>query len=418
VNYDFGMTAARPIAIDLFSGAGGMSLGLEQAGFDVVAAVEYDPVHAATHAFNFPECETICASVSEVNGQSIRSRANIGSRTVDLVVGGPPCQGFSTIGKRDVLDARNNLVMDFQRLVVELNARSFIMENVPGMAMGAQHAVLAELSRRFVRDGYKVLQYTLINAVSFGVPQRRKRLFLVGSRIGEKLPILPTGSFESCPTVWDAIGDLPDIEDYSELLTRDWVKAKYFAPSPYAAELRGDVPAITDFSYGRKWDPNILTSSARTVHTAESIRRFRRTRPGEIEPISRFLRLDPYGYSNTLRAGTDSKRGAHTSPRPIHPTEPRVITVREGARLHSFPDWFRFHETKWHGFRQVGNSVAPQVGRAVGASLLTSLGYSPARPRRTMSLGDDSLLSLSMTEAAEYFSVPSDVVGSRNRRTA
>jgi len=395
-----------------------MSLGLEQAGFDLVAAVEYDPVHAATHLFNFPECATICASVSDVNGESIRDSANIGSRTIDLVVGGPPCQGFSTIGKRNVLDARNNLVMDFQRIVVELNARSFIMENVPGMAMGAQGDVLAELVRRFNRDGYQVLPHALVTATSFGVPQKRKRLFLVGARIGEALPRLPIGSSEECPNVWDALGDLPDIEKYPELSSRDWVKARHYAPSRYASQLRGELPGITDFSYKRLWDPSILTSSAWTVHTPESIRRFRATKPGEIEPISRFLRLDPYGYCNTLRAGTDGKRGAYTSPRPIHPTEPRVITVREGARLHSFPDWFRFHETKWHGFRQVGNSVAPLVGRAVGASLLTSLDYKPVRPKRIVKLGDQWLLTLTMVEAAEYFQVPSDVVGSRDRRTA
>ena len=412
------LTVTRPIAIDLFSGAGGMSLGLEQAGFDVVAAVEYDPVHAATHEFNFPKCEAICGSVADVDGATIRARADIGRRRVDLVAGGPPCQGFSMIGKRNVADDRNNLVMEFQRLVVELDARVFIMENVPGMAVGAQGGVLDELVRRFKRDGYNCLPHTLLTATSFGVPQKRRRLFLVGAKDGETLPRLPVGTFEACPTVWDAIGDLPDIENYDQLLDRDWVKAKFYEPSPYAAALRGDTRDIADYSYKRAWDPTILTSSMRTVHTAKSISRFAKTEPGRVEPTSRFLRLDPFGYCNTLRAGTDSKRGGYTSPRPIHPTEPRVITVREGARLHSFPDWFRFHETKWHGFRQVGNAVAPLVGRAVGASIMASLGRVPGRSRATLKLGDPALLGMTMAQAADYFDVHADVVGTRDRRTA
>lgn len=170
-----------------------------------------------------------------------------------------------------------------------------------------------------------------------------------------------------------------------------------------------------DYSYPRMWDPDVLTSSMRTVHTGKSIRRFDATPPGTIEPVSRFLRLDPNRYCNTLRAGTDSKRGAYTSPRPIHPITPRVITVREAARLHSFPDWFRLHSTKWHGFRQVGNAVAPRVGRAMGEVIVRALGLSSTVPSRRTALGDPTLLSLTMAAAAEHFGVPVDVVGQRDR---
>lgn len=408
----------RPIAIDLFSGAGGLSLGLEQAGFDVVAAVEYDPVHAATHEFNFPECATICASVTELDGDTIRERSGIGSETIDLVAGGPPCQGFSLIGKRDLQDTRNDLVMDFQRLVVELRARSFLMENVPGMALGSQEDVLREVTDRFIRDGYQCLPYFLVTATSFGVPQRRKRLFLIGTRIGEELPDPNFEVTTTRSTVWDAIGDLPMIEEYPELLTRDWVKADFYDPSEYAAVLRRETTDVADFSHRRRVSSEILTASMRTVHSPKSVQRFDATRPGEIEPVSRYLRLDPSGFSNTLRAGTDGKHGAYTSPRPIHPFIPRVITVREGARLHSFPDWFRFHETKWHGFRQVGNAVAPRVGRAVASKLLGSLGYSPLRPTRMIKLGDPNLLSLSPREAAKYFGARPTVEATDQRLTA
>lgn len=403
----------RPVAVDLFAGAGGMSLGLEQAGFDVAAAVEYDPVHAATHEFNFPRSATICASVGDVDAQEIRRRSDIGN-SVDLVAGGPPCQGFSMIGKRDLGDERNSLVLEFHRLVVELNARYFVMENVPGMAVGAQRQVLDELIARFEKSGYRCSRPWLLAASDFGVPQRRTRLFLVGARGEERLPEPPEpNSFR--PTVWEALGDLPEVEHYPELLNRDWVDAKFGDPSAYASELRGIRRTPGDYSDPRVWDPRVLTSSARTVHTSLSISRFEQTAPGAVEPISRFLRLDPNGLCNTLRAGTDGKRGAYTSPRPIHPMEPRVITVREAARLHSFPDWFRMHTTKWHGFRQVGNAVAPFVGRAVGTTIVNALGARPSRRRGAISLGNPHLLELSMGEAADYYGVPRDVVGNRDR---
>jgi DNA (cytosine-5)-methyltransferase 1 len=133
--------------------------------------------------------------------------------------------------------------------------------------------------------------------------------------------------------------------------------------------------------------------------------RFLHTTPGTTEPISRFYRLDAQGLSNTLRAGTGSERGAYTSPRPIHPFLPRVISVREAARLHSFPDWFRLHHTKWHGFRQIGNAVPPLLGRAVAAEIRKALRVWPVRMAQPMSLGDTSLLYIDMADATRLFGV-------------
>jgi DNA (cytosine-5)-methyltransferase 1 len=169
------------------------------------------------------------------------------------------------------------------------------------------------------------------------------------------------------------------------------------------------------FSYPRHFDRTLLTSSLRTVHTPASRRRFAATNHGESEPISRFLKLDPEGLCNTLRAGTASDRGAFTSPRPIHPHANRCITVREAARLHSYPDWFRFHVTKWHGFRQVGNSVPPRLAEAVARELLKAMSINPRRPTDVVQLGGEKLLSVSMREAADYFGVPATVIPKRNR---
>lgn len=131
----------RPIAIDLFCGAGGMSLGFEQAGFDVVLSVDVDGHHVAAHARNFPNAVTLCRSIVGLDAEAVYSAIG-GKREIDLVFGGPPCQGFSHMGLRDVKDPRNTLVDEFARLVSELRPRAFLMENVAGMASGKTKAVL------------------------------------------------------------------------------------------------------------------------------------------------------------------------------------------------------------------------------------------------------------------------------------
>src|SRR5260370_20529176 len=138
----------------------------------------------------------------------------------------------------------------------------------------------------------------------------------------------------------------------------------------------------------------MLTWSARTTPIEISRGRFAETEPGDVEPISRFFKLAPDGLSNTLRAGTDGARGAFTSPRPIHYAYPRCITVREMARLHGYPDWFRFHATKLHGARQIGNSVPPPLGRAVASQIIEALGVTAERPVDCVSLGDSRLLTM------------------------
>lgn len=406
----------RPIAIDLFAGAGGLSLGIEQAGFDVVAAVDIDPIHCAAHKFNFPNGATICKSVIDTTGEELRRAARIGSRDLDLVVGGAPCQGFSLIGKRALDDSRNQLVYHYVRLVMELKPKYFIFENVKGLTIGKHRRFLEEIIEAFREGGYDVVtDYRVLNAADYGVPQDRRRLFLMGARAGLPLPGYPEPVAAERTTVGQAIGDLPDAEMYPELWERDWAKAVLGRPSQYAAYLRGKRIDPSDFGYRRRFDPSVITSSLLTEHTDLSRSRFAATVGGQVEPVSRFKKLAMDGICNTLRAGTASDRGAFTSPRPIHPTVPRVITVREAARLHSYPDWFRFHATKWHGFRQIGNSVPPLLGRAVGAQIIRALGVDPKKPDQVLILGDESLVGLSMSEAAAMFGVSKTVIARRQR---
>lgn len=413
------MTNQRPLAVDLFAGAGGMSLGFEQAGYDVAAAIEIDPIHCATHEFNFPRTVVIPRSVVGLSGAEIRLRAGLGSREIDCVFGGAPCQGFSLIGHRILDDPRNNLVREFVRIVLELNAKAFVFENVKGLTLGKHKEFLSELVTAFEAVGYSVRQpWRVLNSANYGIPQSRERLFLMGVRIGLDLPdypsavSAPTGGghpvagTNACPTVAEAIGDLPDADIFPQLFAGDSVRTNKFGrPSDYVAELRCMNENSWHYSYVREWRPDILTSSARTEHTEISKRRFAETPRGKAEPISRFYRLAGDGVCNTLRAGTDGSRGAFTSPRPIHYKFARCITVREMARLHGFPDWFRFNVTKWHGARQIGNSVPPPLARAVAGQIMGALHGTPAKPDEVLRLGDERLLQFDLSQAAAHFSI-------------
>ncbi|MBS0469749.1 MAG: DNA cytosine methyltransferase [Proteobacteria bacterium] len=420
----------RPMGVDLFAGAGGMSLGFEQAGFDIVAAVEVDPVHCAVHKFNFPKCAVIPRSVVGLSAEAIRRAAGIGNRTIDVVFGGPPCQGFSLIGHRSLDDSRNRLVLEFVRLVAELDASQFVFENVKGLTVGKHRAFLEELIASFGAVGYKVrLAPQVLNAANFGVPQSRERLFLLGAKDGIPLPEYPGkqtshprthAGFDGLPpgpTCEDALSDIPDADKFDELANSDEVfVAKWSRPSRYASEMRALSNDAWHYGYRRAWNPRVLTSSMRTIHSDISRSRFSETRPGNVEPISRFFKLSKSGISNTLRAGTDSARGAFTSPRPIHYDFDRCITVREMARLHGYPDWFRFHSTKWHGARQIGNSVPPPLARAVAEMAIRSLGITPNRPDDILSLGEPALLTMEMSSATIHFDVPR-AIGNRDRKS-
>lgn len=434
-------TRGRPVAIDLFAGVGGFSLGFEQAGFDVVAAVELDPIHAATHHLNFPNSAVICEDVRKLTGEDIRSKAGFGRRAIDVVIGGPPCQGFSLIGQRLLRDPRNELVFHFMRLVLELRPRTFVMENVPGMAIRKHSRFVIELIENFRAGGYRVrIPYRTLNAGNFGVPQNRERVFLLGARSDTSLPEYPQaltglrrngGNGENgtrpllegverplCPSVAEAINDLPNIEEYEELNSSDELHIELRRGSQYARILRGEIRDPDDYSYRRRSSANVLTGCQRANHTALSRRRFSETDGGKTESVSRFYKLALDGVSNTLRAGTATDRGAFTSPRPIHPSHPRCISVREAARLHSYPDWFRFHRTIWHGFRQIGNSVPPFLGRAVGAAVAKALGVEPTKPETVLELGPVYLAEFNMKQAANHFGVSPTAIPPRRRMSA
>ena len=387
----------RPTVLDLFCGAGGMSLGFEQAGFDVVAGVEIDPVHASVHSYNFPECKVYREDITTLTGKQIIKD----NGQIDVIIGGPPCQGFSLIGKRDMGDDRNKLVMEFMRMVAEIQPSYFVMENVAGLTVGNAKQFLDEAITYIEARGYEVVKpVKVLNAVDYGVPQNRRRLFLYGYKRGLTPPTYPD-KIEKRVTVEEAIGDLPDIDLFEELLENDTLEYTLNPASQYAYLLHNPEENTEDYSTPRQWDKDKITSETRTIHTDKSKERFHNTRHGDTEKISRFLKLDPKGQCNTLRAGTDKSRGAYTSPRPINPYFDRCISVREALRLHSYPDWFRMHKTKWHGFREVGNSVPPLLAKSVAGQVIKAMNIEPKKPTRIVPLGDEYLLELSVEQAVK-----------------
>lgn len=425
----------RPVAVDLFSGAGGMSLGFEAAGFDIALAVDNDPVHLLTHRYNFPRTAHLAASVADLSGDDLVEATRIGVESltpgrrwdgvIDCLLGGPSCQAFSVIGKRDPDDGRVELVEHFARLVAETRPRTFVMENVPGL-LEPKHRNTLRRFREVVQGAGYILSSqlpVLLNAAEYGVPQRRLRVFLAGALDPSQTPILPPPRAKQCPTVSEALDDLANADGFGELLDDDQVRLTPDAlrslsekASPYVRSLRRK--AKTDLSYSRDWDRSLLTSSRRTVHSTAVTKRFAQLQPGGRDPIGRLPRLKADAVAPTIRAGTGRDHGSFTSCRPVHHEFDRVITVREAARLQGFPDWFRFHTTKWHGFRQVGNAVPPPLARAVAAQVVKSMGFTPAKPAERLRLVDPNQLELALREAARRVGMdpedlPKDVRPSR-----
>ncbi len=298
--------------------------------------------------------------------------AGLTDTEIDIVFGGPPCQGFSFGGRQDVDDERNRLVYDFARLVRQLGPKYFVMENVKGLMSPRARPVLDSFIRRIKKAGYRIVEpIRVLNAADYGVPQRRCRTFILGYR--KDLAPLVYPPPQSClssdprfaPVVRDAIHDLPTLERFEHLFDQDeYDRPLIRTKNPFASLMRGEIRDPVDRSKRRK-PATILTGCSRTRHSADTVRRFSATIEGSAEPISRYIRLAWNQIAPTIRAGTGADHGSHTAPRPIHPQIPRCISVREAARLHSLPDWFQFHGTRWHDFRQIGNSVPPLLARAV-----------------------------------------------------
>ena len=347
--------------IDLFCGAGGFSLGFEQAGFEVLAGVDNDTRAVDAYRKNFPQASAITGDVASLDGGPLMTTAEVSSCTV--VIGGPPCQAFSIAGKMREDDARRDLVAHFARMVDGVWPEYFVMENVPGIQLPKAEPVIAYFKEYLESAGYHISEPWVLNATDFKVPQRRRRVFFVGALAGLPLPERPCPIFVPQVTAGEAIDDLREDRSPDEIQI-SW----------YASMMRGE-----HSSQGAASENGNGIGFERVDHTDEVIERFASVAPGCTEPISRFYRLHPDRPAPTLRAGTLSDRGSHTAARPIHYALPRCITVREAARLQSMPDSFHVDPTKWRGYMQVGNSVPPLMARAVAEQIRAAASCRPAR---------------------------------------
>jgi DNA (cytosine-5)-methyltransferase 1 len=353
----------QPKIVDLFCGCGGFSLGAHRAGLAPSIAFDNDPILTSSYSTNFPSTKLVLATLRTVDGADIRRL--IGG-TPDGIFGGPPCQAFSDMGHRRTGDPRRNLLRHFFRIVSELEPGFFVMENVRGLGYNTARAILDE-SLALVPSRYEILGPVTLDAAEFGAATLRPRLFIIGYDPARCDPItaddLETRKVASA-TVRSAIADLAEAEMIGEADGFDtWKIVRRGRPSSYSSNLRSA--------------DGTFTGHRVTIHTQDVKKRFRKLRPGDIDPIGRHPRLSWDGQCPNLRAGTGKDKGSYQSVRPIHPDEPRVITVREGARLQGFHDSFKFHPTVWHSFRMIGNSVSPIIAEAIFSLIAKRMGLKP-----------------------------------------
>lgn len=369
---------ARPKVVDLFAGAGGFSLGAARAGFDLAASVEIDRFANETHCRNFPDTKHIGSDIAKLSGESLLKEAGLQRGQLVGLIGGPPCQGFSTMGRRNPDDARNSLFAHFMRLVAETKPAFFVAENVPGILSERNRAII-DAALTHVPKNYRVLEPTTVCAAEHGVPTTRTRVFFVGydpKRVSEFDESIfdPPQERESVRVCDALLGLQAKVDDSWQREVDYWRKTQDCGKEAFRTRARGRIPpGVGDTFALDAFALDYVSGYLGTAHTEAVVARFRELEPGQVDPVSKAIRLDPDGLCPTLRAGTGSDRGSFQAVRPIHPTEPRVITPREAARLQGFPDWFVLPPTKWHSFRQIGNSVSPLVAEdvlsAIGARL-------------------------------------------------
>lgn len=357
-------TNYKPKVLDLFCGCGGLSLGFIQAGYEVVLGVDIDAAALRTYEKNHTESEVLLGDLSDEKTFA-RMLDKVNGQKIDVVIGGPPCQGFSLTGPRNLNDERNKLYRAVLRSVEELNPKAFIIENVPGMASLYDGKIREEIIQYFEDIGYTVNSDILL-AADYGVPQMRKRLFFVGLRkdldLGKFDFPKVTHYLDTYVTCEQAIGDLPSREsEFGE------------------EEDRYGMPPQSDYQKLMRGQCESLYNHVATRHT---------------EMVKNVIALVPEGGNyKDLPPGVGESRKFNEAWTRYHSQKPsrtidtghrnhfhykynRVPTIRENARLQSFPDDFIFYGTKTQQNRQVGNAVPPMLSNKVASKLKEYLNQS------------------------------------------
>lgn len=348
-------TKKAKTVIDLFSGAGGMSCGLEMAGFECLLGVDFDKAAIQTFQANHPKAKTICGDLLEISTSEIREL--ISDRNVDLICGGPPCQGFSTIGANDRNDKRNFLFREFLRVVDDLKPDYIIVENVTGLLSKNNEDTLKAILGSFIDLGYAI-DVRVLSAHHYGVPEKRRRTIFLGNRFGVK-NIYPELQFQDnetdlqfltpARTVGWAFENL--LSDNGEFHNHDIEKAQI--SNPLERRRIRHIPEGKEIRYERDqkaYLPPELWFDVDWKNLREE--RFRE---------AKLKRLDRDRCSHTINTSRTTY---------YHPTEDRYLTPREAAAIQSFPPYFLFHGTPTQQWRQIGNAVPPLLAKALGEAIL------------------------------------------------
>lgn len=362
----------NPTVIDLFCGAGGLSEGLRQAGYSILCGNDIDPYASATYKKSHKETVFIQESIRQLSPLDFLNATGLAKGELDCIAGGPPCQGYSVYNhQRGMHDERSHLFRDYLRIVEGLMPKWLVMENVTGiMSAGEGEAFQAVMSG--IRSlGYQV-EAKILRAEEYGVPQERRRVFFLANRIGAPIvwPIKTHGnSLKPFVTIFDAISDMPSLDN-----------GEGIAESSYDSE------PLSEFQRELRKGSNLVLNHAAPRLGAINIERMKyipqggswRDIPFELLPAGmkrakrsdhtkRYGRMRWEGLSSTVLTKCDLHWGAF-----IHPDQNRAITVREAARIQSFPDWFKFEGPRTEQYVQVGNAVPPILGRKIGEAMLAA----------------------------------------------
>jgi DNA (cytosine-5)-methyltransferase 1 len=359
-------------AIDLFCGAGGLSEGFRQAGYRVLAGNDLFEAAGETFAKTHADAKFFGKPIGDLTARELLAETGLTKGQLDVLVGGPPCQAYSVYNhQRGLHDERANLFREYLRIVEELMPKWVVMENVTGITSIGGGTVVNAIREEFEKLGYRI-EHRILKAENFGVPQERRRIFFVGTRT--KAPIIfPTESHDGIATpfttIWEAIGDLPKVGNGEDPGLVEYV---HEPTCWYQQYVRGNAVVVTNHAAPKLGQINLdrmkhipIGGSWRDIPfelLPAGMKRAKRS-----DHTKRYGRMRPDGLSCTVLTKCDVHWGAY-----IHPYQDRAITVREAARLQSFPDWFQFEGSRTEQYVQVGNAVPPLLGNAIGQSILES----------------------------------------------
>jgi DNA (cytosine-5)-methyltransferase 1 len=348
--------------VELFSGAGGLSLGLNKVGFKVVLANEIEKDFAKTYVKNHPKTKMLNGDIRKIDFKKELQKLNV--KNISLVSGGPPCQGFSTLGSKNEKDNRNNLFYEFLRAVSELSPNYVIFENVAGFKTMYQGKVYNTLLSKLDKLGFNSTT-TILDISDFGLPQKRLRTIILAWKKELNKVFLPTAThlFDKISLI-EAISDLPPIK------TNGSSQEYHQVVNHYQEKLRGDCQILTEHNasnYGVKMQEILsLVPQGGSVNDL----------PKRLRPKSYFsntyARLLPDEVAPTITRNF----GTPSSSRCIHPFQNRALSTREGARLQGFPDNYAFYGSKTSKNLQIGNAVPPVLGEIIGQQIINSMQYS------------------------------------------